>query len=260
MDFDVKKITNEMITFIRNYYKENDLKGAVIGISGGKDSAVVAGLFSKAIGSENVYGLWIPCHSNNLDMEDAIKVANKFGFVLDTFDLTNIYDTFVKSIKEEKNASDEILIDANINLKPRLRMSTLYYYASMLSNVKHGTYIVPGTSNKSELFVGYFTKGGDNVADIRLLANLTVNEVIQIGDYIGVPYSICHKIPNDGLSGKSDEEKLGVKYTEINEVINEQENGIKSRILDDEVRNKILNMHQKNKHKFDIPTFVKGDK
>ena len=240
---EVEKVTNEMVNFIREYYKKNNLKGAVIGISGGKDSAVVAGLFTKALGSENVIGIWMPCHSKDEDYRNALLVSKTFGFELKEFDLTNIYDLYVNQIKEVNDVSDEELVVSNINIKPRLRMSTLYYYAAM----KKG-YIVPGTSNKCELYVGYFTKGGDNVSDINVLADLTVDEVIKIGEYIGVPDKVIHKAPDDGLSGKTDEEKLGVKYSDIAKVINNE-------VVDPEIYVKIKNMHERSAHKFNVATY-----
>ena len=251
--FNVEKVTDEIIEFIRDYYKKCNLKGAVIGISGGKDSGVVAGLFAKALGAENVIGIWMPCHSKEQDYNNAILVANHFGFKLKEFDLTNLCDEYVSKIKANNEVSDNNLVDANINIKPRLRMSTLYYYAAMLSNINKGVYIVPGTSNKCELYVGYFTKGGDNVSDIQVLADLTVDEVIQVGEYIGVPDEVIHKIPDDGLSGKTDEEKLGVKYSEIAEVVNNPENPNVSK----EVYEKIKKLHLNNLHKFNVATYRK---
>ena len=152
MKFNEEKVTNEIIEFIRDYYKQNNLKGAVIGISGGKDSGVVAGLFTKALGSENVVGLWMPCHSKEEDKVNAYKVSKKFNFELKEFDLTDIYDEYVNKIKKNNNVVDNDLIDSNINIKPRLRMTTLYYYVAMLSSKNKGIYIVPSTSNKCELF------------------------------------------------------------------------------------------------------------
>lgn len=254
-NFNVERVTSEIIEFIRKYYKDNNLKGAVIGISGGKDSGVVAGLFTKALGSENVIGLWMPCHSKEEDYKNAMLVANHFGFKLLEFDLTRLYDNYVKQIKENNIVTDDNnLTDANINIKPRLRMSTLYYYAAMLSSINKGIYIVPGTSNKCELYVGYFTKGGDNVSDISVLSDLTVDEVIKIGEYIGVPDKVIHKTPDDGLSGKTDEEKLGVKYNEIAEVINNQDAPNVSK----EVHEKIKKLHRQNQHKFEVATYRKN--
>jgi len=258
MDFDVEKETNKIIEFIRDYYKKNNLKGAIIGISGGKDSAVVAGLFAKALGSDNVIGLWLPCHSRENDKIDAMEVAKTFDFELKEFDLTIIYDDFIKKIKENNKVSEDDLISTEINLKPRLRMTSLYAYAAFVSKVNNGGYLVCGTSNKSERFVGYFTKGGDSVSDIQVLADLYVDEVVKIGDYIGVPFHIAHKIPDDGLSGKVDEEKLGFSYSDVKKVSLEEEKNVKDETLNDDVRGKILRMHKINEHKFNTPTFRRG--
>ena len=132
-------------------------------------------------------------------------------------------------------------------------MATLYYNAAYLSKKNKGLYLVAGTSNKCEIYVGYFTKGGDNIADIQVLADLTVDEVILVGEAIGVPDHIVHKTPDDGLSGLSDEDKLGVKYREIADVIDN--NGEKT---SEEARKRIYNLHQKNAHKFYTPTFKKS--
>ena len=250
--FNVEKVTNEIIEFIRDYYKKNNLKGAVIGISGGKDSGVVAGLFTKAIGPENVTGIWMPCHSKEEDKNNAYLVANHFGFELKECDLTNTYDNYIKGIKQNNEVTDIDMVDANINIKPRLRTATLYYYAAIFTKLKKGVYIVPGTSNKCEIYVGYFTKGGDNVADIQVLADLTVDEVIEIGKYIGVPDKVVNKTPDDGLSGKTDEEKLGVKYSEIADVIEND-----GRNTNAKARMRILELHNRNRHKFNTPTYRK---
>ena len=248
MKFDVVKTVDEIIAFIRDYYKKYNLKGAVIGISGGKDSAVVAGLFTRALGSENVYGLWMPCHSKESDKKDAIMLAKELGITLKEFDLTNIYEDYLSLIKKDNKVKEEDLVNANINIKPRLRMTTLYYHAAMLSSINNGAYLVAGTSNKCEIYVGYFTKGGDNISDICVLGDLTVDEVIKIGEYLGLPDKIIHKAPDDGLSGMSDEDKLGVKYSEIASVINNKK-------VSKEAKKKIEKMHKANMHKFKTPMY-----
>ena len=242
-DFNVERVTNEIIEFIRDYYKKNNLKGAVIGISGGKDSGVVAGLFVKALGGENVHGVWLPCHSKDEDKLNAIKVANHFGFTLTEFDLTETYDNYVQQIKDLYVVQDDCLVDANINIKPRLRTATLYYHAAMLSALNKGVYIVPGTSNKCEIHVGYFTKGGDNVADIQVLADLTVDEVIAIGEVLNVPKEVLYRIPSDGLSGLSDEDKLGFTYDELDRYI------FTGECDDPDKKKKIDHLHEINLHK-----------
>lgn len=249
--FNALEQTDKIINFIREYYEKNNLKGAVIGISGGKDSGVVAGLFAKALGSENVMGIWMPCHSKEEDKRNAELVADKFGFNLIEVDLTETFDNYVNQIKMiYPNVTEDDLKNSNINIKPRLRMATLYYNAALLSSIKDGIYIVPGTSNKCEIYVGYFTKGGDNIADIQVLADLTVEEVIRVGEYIGVPDVVIHKAPDDGLSGLTDEEKLGVKYSEIAKVMAGEP-------VPDEVKNKVYTLHNNNMHKFNTPTYRK---
>lgn len=237
--FNVKEEIEKITQFIRNYYNENNLKGVVIGISGGKDSAVVAALFTKALGPENVIGFAMPCHSKNADKNDAEIISNHFGFELKTIDLTNVYDSFKKNIG---NYDSDLTIDSDINLKPRLRMATLYYNAALYSKVNNGTYIVAGTGNKCEIYVGYFTKGGDGMSDINVIANYTVSEVIEIGKYLGVPNAVLYKEPSDGLSELNDEEKLGVTYKEIEEYMAGNPANEKSKKL-------IKTFHDRSRHK-----------
>jgi len=248
MEFNAKEHSERIIEFIRNYFKDNKLGGVVIGISGGKDSGVVAGLFAKALGSENVVGVTMPCHSQSTDATDAKLVADKYGFKLINMDLTSVYDEFENQAK----LLDDFVVseDSEINLKPRLRMSTLYYLAQMYSKKEGKPYIVAGTGNKCEIFVGYFTKGGDGVSDINVLADLTVDEVIKVGEAVEVPEQVLYKTPSDGLSGKSDEDKLGVTYKDIAKVINDEP-------VDEEIKEKILRKHNANAHKFSVATYKK---
>ena len=240
---------DNIVNFVREYYQNCGLKGAVVGVSGGKDSAVVLALLSKALGSENVVGVAMPCHSTKTDTDYAKIVCDYFGVKLFSVDLTSVFDTFTSSISEGFGG---ICVgntrDSDINLKPRLRMSTLYYIAAMLTRSEGKGYLVAGTSNKCELFVGYFTKGGDNVHDISTIADFTVSEVIQIGDYLGVPHEVLYRTPSDGLSGMSDEDKLGVKYVEI-------EKYMAGENLPVEVSEKIEKLHKSSRHKFNIPTY-----
>ena len=248
--FDAKRVKDEIIEFIKNYFRDNNLGGVIIGISGGKDSGVVAGLFTEALGKDNVIGVTLPCHSKEEDREDALLVSKKYGFQMVNIDLTDAYDSFKFEIDKLGTYSEEELKNSDINIKPRLRMTSLYYLAALYSAIMHKTYIVAGTSNKCELYVGYFTKGGDSVSDINVLADLTVSEVIELGKELGVPDKVLYKTPNDGLSGLSDEEKLGVKYSDIEKVINNQE-------IDLEIKEKIEKLHNNNIHKFNIPVYKK---
>ena len=246
--FNAELEVKNIVKYIQDYYKKYNLKGVVLGISGGKDSAVVSALFTKALGSENVLGVTLPCHSKSSDASDAKLVSEKYGFELINLDLTPSYDSFINEINKLGNFSEEEVKNSNINLKPRLRMSSVYYLAALYSQIKGGTYLVAGTSNKCELYVGYFTKGGDSTYDISVLNDYTVEEVIKIGEYLEVPEQVIHKAPSDGLSGQSDEDKLGVKYKDIASVMNNEN-------VDEVVKDKVMKLHNSNLHKFNIPVY-----
>lgn len=247
--FDVVKETNNIINFIRDYYKKNNLGGVILGISGGKDSGVVAALFTEALGRENVIGVTMPCHSKEEDRVDAKLVSDYYGFELINFDITNTFDSFKDELKKLGEFSDNETKNSDINLKPRFRMSTLYYLAALYSALRGKTYLVAGTSNKCELYVGYFTKGGDSVHDISVIADFTVEEVIKLGEYLKVPDKVLYKTPNDGLSNQTDEDKLGVKYSEIASYMENKKS------VDKNIADKIERLHNNNLHKFNISTY-----
>ena len=251
--FNAEKEVKNIVKFVREYYKKNNLGGAILGISGGKDSGVVAGLLVEALGKENVIGITLPCHSKEEDRIDAKLVSDYYGIELINFDITSTFDAFKDELKNLGTFTNDEVKNSDINLKPRLRMSTLYYLAALYSMIRGKTYIVAGTSNKCELYVGYFTKGGDSVHDISLLADYTVEEVIKIGEYLKVPDKVLYKTPNDGLSNLTDEDKLGVKYNDIATYLENKD------LLDKEIREKIEKLHKNNLHKFNIPTYKKGE-
>lgn len=246
-----EKLTDDIIKFIRNYYQENNLYGAVLGISGGKDSAVVLALLCRALGSERVVGLTMPCYSKKEDMVDAKKLSEYYGNRLLNIDLTEMFDDFKKEINKNNNYSLEDTRNSDINIKPRMRMMSCYYMAALLSEVEKRPYLVVGTSNKSELYVGYFTKGGDSVHDIAPIGDLLVSEVIKVGEVLKVPKEILYKTPSDGLSGMSDEDKMGVSYSDIERYI------LNDKTLDKEIALKIEKMHNNSRHKFVIPMYMK---
>jgi len=220
MNFDAKKETNKIIKFIQNHFKNNGLDGIVIGISGGKDSTIAAALFAKALGPENIIGINIPINSLKKDATDAERVADHLGFKLITTDLSEEFEKQEANINKVFALDKTIAKEAAINLKPRIRMSTLYYVAQAMSAKTGKLYVVAGTGNKCEIYVGYFTKFGDGGSDINILADLTVREVLAIGDYLELPNDLVHKPPADGLSGQTDEERLGFSYDEVEKVIN----------------------------------------
>ena len=202
---------NNAINWIKQYVQNSGAKGVVIGNSGGKDSATVLAMASKAIGSKNVLAVSMPCNSRNSDFEDADLVAKTFEVKNIKVDLSKSYEEMEKQInlKTNKNLSKE----STINIKPRLRMTTLYGIAQTLG------YLVIGTGNLCEAMVGYTTKWGDNSSDFNPIGNFTVNEVLEIGKILGVPEKILKKAPSDGLGEQTDEEKMGIKYSQIEEMI-----------------------------------------
>lgn len=249
MRFDSKKEAENVISFVKDYYKKNNLKGAIVGISGGKDSAVVTAILVQAIGKENVIGVTMPCHSKDEDRSDAELIANYYGVELVNCDLTNTFDTFRNEILSLNIKDMESnIVNSDINVRPRFRMATLYYLAAMYTSLRGGTYLVAGTSNKSELYVGYFTKGGDQVHDFEVISDFTVSEVIKIGEYLKVPEKVLYKTPSDGLSGKSDEDKMGITYEDI-------EKYIYAKPLKQEIKDKIAKLHRANMHKFNMPAY-----
>ena len=250
-EFDAVKEKDKVVKFIRDYYEKYNLGGAVLGISGGKDSAVVAALMVEALGKDNVVGLTLPCHSREEDSKLAKKLSDYYGFKLLNIDLTKVYDAFKDEINKLGDFTSEELKNSDINVKPRLRMLSCYYMAPLLSAITGKPYLVVGTSNKCELFVGYFTKGGDSVHDIAPIADFTVSEVIKIGEVLNVPRELLYKTPDDGLAGMSDEEKLGVKYSEIADYIDNPDN------VQEPSKTRISKLHDSSLHKFNTPTYRK---
>ena len=202
--------------WIQDYVKKAGAKGVVIGNSGGKDCAAVMALAAKALGSDKVLAVAMPCHSIEEDLQDAKLVANALYIPMVEIDISNLYDNMEEStnqILQKAGLAKEIGKEAGINAKPRIRMTQLYLLAQTLG------YLVIGTGNLCEKMVGYTTKWGDNSSDFNPIGNFTVEEVLQIGKYLGVPDKIVNKAPNDGLGGKTDEEKMGITYAQITQCI-----------------------------------------
>ena len=226
---------NLIIDWIKNYVENSGAKGIVIGNSGGKDSAVVIALCVKALGKENVLTVAMPCSSISQDLEDAKLVADTFSVPLLTVDLSSVYENLCLEI--ESQITENISSYVSINIRPRLRMTTLYTIAQQKG------FLVAGTGNKCEQFIGYTTKWGDNASDFNPIADFTVSEVLEIGKILGVPDIIINKAPNDGLGLGSDEEKLGITYNEIEEYMaTGKTNNINS-------MEKIEKLHKQSEHK-----------
>jgi len=198
---------NKIVSWIRSQVKHSAAKGIVLGLSGGIDSAVVGALCREAVGKSKLLVLFMPCNSNPRDLKDARLVAKELGLKSKLIDLSSVYDCFLKTLPEA-NAL------AKNNLKPRLRMSTLYYFANKLN------YLVCGTGNKSEFLVGYFTKYGDGGVDILPIADLFKHQVRGLARELKIPEAVILKPPTAGLwAGQTDEGEMGITYNELDSIL-----------------------------------------
>ena len=244
--FNAKKEIESIVSWIQEWFNSNGPKAnAVIGISGGKDSSIVAALLVKALGKERVVGVMMP-NGEQKDISDSKKLVEYLGIKNYT---VNIKDAFEGEINALKAAGVEPGKDAIINTPPRLRMATLYAIAQSL--LEGGR--VANTCNASEDYVGYSTKYGDAAGDFSPCADYVVSEMLQIGDELGLPSDLIHKTPSDGLSGMSDEDKLGFTYVVLDKYIRTGE------IEDQATKEKIDRLHVLNLHKLKtIPTYRRG--
>lgn len=207
-----EETSQKLVTWIRQKVNDAGRSGAVFGISGGIDSAVVAGLCKRAF-PDNCLGVLMPCHSNPRDAEHAGLVADKFDIPIRLVPLDNVDDA-LRRVLHDDNELGQGKRTAETNARVRLRMVTLYYLAA------HYNYLVIGTGNRSELATGYFTKYGDGGVDIEPLGNLVKREVYQIGAYLGVPQPIMDKPPSAGLwAGQTDEDELGITYDQLDDFL-----------------------------------------
>jgi NAD+ synthase len=204
----MEELARKLISWIGEQVKAADAKGVVVGTSGGLDSSVVAVLCKRAL-PQNTLGVLMPCYSSEIDLSHARLVAQKFDIATTTVTLDPVFDAVKKALPSAGfDAETEKLAQAN--LKPRLRMLTLYYLANRLG------YLVVGSGNRSELEVGYFTKHGDGGVDILPLGNLLKSQVRELASYLGIPEEIISKPPSGGLwPGQTDEGELGISYEEL---------------------------------------------
>jgi NAD+ synthase len=204
----MEELARKLTSWIGEQVKAADAKGVVVGMSGGLDSSVVAVLCKRAL-PQNTLGVLLPCYSSEIDLSHARLVAQEFDIATTTVTLDSIFDAVKKALPSEGfDAETEKLAQAN--LKPRLRMLTLYYLANRLG------YLVVGSGNRSELEVGYFTKYGDGGVDILPLGNLLKSQVRELASYLGIPEQIISKPPSAGLwPGQTDEAELGISYEEL---------------------------------------------
>ena len=225
--FNVEKITKDCVEWIREFFDKNG-KGcnAIVGISGGKDSSVAAALCVEALGKDRVIGVLMPCGKQH-DIDMAYMLVNHLG--IKHYEI-NI-ESAVNGLKE--SMPFELSEQSVTNLPPRVRMATLYAVAQSHNGR------VANTCNLSEDWVGYATRYGDAAGDFSPLSQLTVQEVKEIGAYLGLPDVLVNKTPIDGLCGKTDEENLGFTYAVLDKYIREG-------VIEDEETKKLIDTKHKN--------------
>ncbi len=236
---DMKMELDNIVTWLQERVEEANAKGVVFGLSGGIDSAVVAGLAKKAFPQDSM-GVIMPIYSNPKDESDALIIARDLDIDITSIDLSQVYDSFLKSLPFE---GENPL--ANANIKPRLRMMTLYYFAQEMG------YLVCGTSNKSELHVGYFTKHGDSGVDLLPLADFVKEEVFELARLLEIPSEIIEKPPSAGLwENQTDEKEMGFTYKVLDNYIRTGEGP------EDSIK-KIDRMNKITEHKRNYPPSYK---
>lgn len=231
--FNAKKVKDDIVTWIRDWFQENGIDcNAIIGISGGTDSSVVAALCVEALGSDNVKGLLMPCGEQD-DIQYSYFLCGWLGIC---FEVLNIFDA-ASAIIEQFPSNLKISKQTITNLPARIRMSALYAYSQSIGGR------VANTSNLSEDWIGYSTRFGDSVGDFSPLSRFTKTEVKLIGKELGLNEELLNKVPADGLCNKTDEENFGFTYDVLDKYIRTGE------IKDKKIKLIIDQMHVKNKFK-----------
>ena len=235
----MEKLANELVLWIREQVSQARCAGVVFGLSGGVDSAVVGVLCKRAF-PDACLGLIMPCHSSEKDIQDARAVAEKFRIPIRVIILDEVCQSLLRLLAvPDLEPSTRQLAEAN--LKPRLRMVSLYYVANRLG------YLVVGTGNRSEIAVGYFTKYGDGGVDILPLGDLVKNEVWELARHLDIPDEIIEKPPSAGLwEGQTDEDEMGITYDDLDRCLTGGETS-------EEVRRKVEAMVSRSAHKRGTP-------
>jgi NAD+ synthase len=235
MAFNAVEVKDRCVKWIQEFFENNGPDcNAVVGISGGKDSSVVAALCVEALGKERVIGVLMPC-GVQADIDMARKLVNHLG--IKNYEIN--VEAAVNGVLESLNGID-ITTQTRTNIPPRVRMTTLYAVSQSVNGR------VANTCNLSEDWVGYSTRYGDSVGDFSPLSRLTVTEVKEIGRLLNLPDDLVDKVPIDGLCGKTDEENLGFTYAALDRYIRE---GI---CEDEEVKNRIDRLHRINQFKLEL--------
>lgn len=231
MDFDASKAVEATVKWIQDWFAENGPDcNAIIGISGGKDSSITAALLVEALGKDRVIGIMMP-NGEQSDMDMALLLVNHLGI---NHYVINIAAAYNGAVKDIECAIGELSNDSLINLAPRLRMTTLY----AVGQSRNGR--VANTCNLSEDWVGYSTRYGDAAGDFSPISSFTTAEIRAMGRVLGVPDILIEKVPSDGLSGMSDEDKLGFTYEVLDRYIRTGE------IEDATAKERIDTLHERN--------------
>jgi NAD+ synthase len=236
--FDVKKTKDECVNWIRDFFEVNG-KGcnAVVGISGGKDSSIVAALCVEALGKDRVIGVLMP-NGEQADIDMAKLLVSHLGIKHYIINIKDAMEGMKNALPFEPSAQ------TLTNLPPRIRMATLY----AVSQSHNGR--VANTCNLSEDWVGYSTRYGDAAGDFSPCSHLTVDEMKQIGRFLGLPDVLVDKVPIDGLCGKTDEDNLGFTYAVLDRYIRTGE------IDNEETKARIDRLHKMNLFKLEVmPSF-----
>lgn len=243
--FNALETKNKLVAWIRDWFEKNGNGcNAVVGLSGGKDSTIMAALCVEALGKDRVIGVGMP--DNGQDLHGADRIAAYFGIRFIEANIGGMTTALKQMFAEGKNQTEnpwgfDMSVQAEQNMPPRLRMVTLY----AISQSNNGR--VMGTCNLSENYIGYLTKFGDGASDVEPMANLTVTELLQIGDLMGIPAEWVHKIPTDDLPhSKTDEEKFGFTYATLDKYIRGLETP------EPEIKEKIDRMHRNNLFKLQL--------
>lgn len=215
----------EAIKWVRQYFANNGDANtkALIGISGGKDSTVVAALCVAALGADRVVGVMMP-NGVQSDINDSYRVCKFLGIKNFEVNIQNSYNGLADEISKSVGGT-QLSHQFVTNTPSRIRMATLYGVAALIGNCR-----ISNNGNYSERLMGYFTLWGDGAGDFAPLANLFVSQVVQLGLELGLPEDLVRKTPADGMCGKSDEENLGFSYADIEKVVRGQLNNVDSQI------------------------------
>jgi NAD+ synthase len=236
---DYARLAGEIVIWLREKLHQAHARGFVLGLSGGIDSAVVAAL-CKQTPSAQLLTLWMPCHSLSEDEEFACMAAAAIGVDLKTIDLSPVYDALLSALPPGTDM-------ARANLKPRLRMSTLYYMAQSLG------YLVAGTGNRPETMVGFFTKHGDGGVDLKPIGEFYKHEVRDLARVLGIPPAIIERVPTPGLwPGQTDEGEMGITYAELDAILAAWEAGQQPDLPPDRIA-KVEGMVTRSAHKRALP-------